>query len=294
LRDKQKQEGKRAITDADKRRWVLPPELHRREQYTTVDKGFDGWYEWEVPFDTDPAWPKALQKALTEYRATWREKMDEVNACIAARADQEELVDQPAVDRSKVRVAGPFTMEGVIPAQESIESEEDENTVSPIGGAPVEMETFGDEGIESDAQNTKAYLDRMVLTALFQSGSDGAARVPFVGIEEPEAAVHPGAAGVLRDALRTAAATTQVVVTSHSPDLLDDKDIGADCILGVASANGETKIGPVDEVGQGVLQDRLYTAGELLSQGQLIPDVDRIDRTPAVQLELFGDTPDAA
>lgn len=34
-----------------------------------------------------------------------------------------------------------------------------------------------------------------VLTALFQSGSDGAARVPFVGIEEPEAAVHPGAAG---------------------------------------------------------------------------------------------------
>jgi len=99
---------------------------------------------------------------LTEYRATWREKMDEVNACIAARADQEELVDQPAVDRSKVRVAGPFTMEGVIPAQESIESEEDENTVSPIGGAPVEMETFGDEGIESDAQNTKAYLDRMV------------------------------------------------------------------------------------------------------------------------------------
>ena len=89
-------------------------------------------------------------------------------------------------------------------------------------------------------------------------------------------------------------ATTQVVVTSHSPDLLDDKDIGADCILGVASANGETKIGPVDEVGQGVLQDRLYTAGELLSQGQLIPDVDRIDRMPAVQLELFGDTPDAA
>jgi len=39
LRDKQKQEGKRTITDADKRRWVLPPELHRREQYTTVDKG---------------------------------------------------------------------------------------------------------------------------------------------------------------------------------------------------------------------------------------------------------------
>jgi predicted ATPase len=132
-----------------------------------------------------------------------------------------------------------------------------------------------------------------VLTALFQSGSDGATRVPFIGIEEPEAAVHPGAAGVLRDGLRTATATTQVAVTSHSPDLLDDKGIGADCILGVASINGETKIGPVDAVEQSVLRDRLFTAGELLSRGQLAPDIERINRTPATQLELFGETPDA-
>lgn len=130
-----------------------------------------------------------------------------------------------------------------------------------------------------------------VLTALFQSGSDRAGHVPFVGIEEPESTVHPAASAVLRDALRTAAATTQMVVTSHSPDLLDDRTLGADCILGVASINGETRIGAVDEVEQGVLRDRLYTAGELLSQGQLAPDVERIDRTPAVQLELFGDAP---
>ena len=35
-----------------------------------------------------------------------------------------------------------------------------------------------------------------VLTALFQSPNGGERRVPLVGIEEPEAAVHPGAAGI--------------------------------------------------------------------------------------------------
>jgi predicted ATPase len=128
-----------------------------------------------------------------------------------------------------------------------------------------------------------------VLTALFQSVNGGAKRVPLVGIEEPEVAVHPGAAGVLRDALRTAARNTQVIVTSHSPDLLEDKDVGDDSILGVANVNGETKIGPLDEEGRNAIHDRLYTAGELLRLGQLKPDIEKIDAMPAKQLELFGE-----
>ncbi|MDP3096516.1 MAG: DNA methyltransferase, partial [Syntrophales bacterium] len=146
LEDKRKREGKRAVTDADERRWRFPEK---------------GWQEWEVPFDTDPDWPQALHEALTVYRTAWRGKMDEVNACIAARADQEELVDQPFLERNRVRVAGPFTMEGVIPAEESIDAGEPDE--SPIGGAPEELETFdgGTDALRSDAQNTEAYLDRM-------------------------------------------------------------------------------------------------------------------------------------
>lgn len=131
-----------------------------------------------------------------------------------------------------------------------------------------------------------------VLTALFQSAREGVGRVPFVGLEEPEAAVHPGAAGVLRDGLRMASSSTQVAVTSHSPDLLDDKAIGPECILAVASVNGATKIGPLDDVGKSALRDRLYTAGELLSQGQLVPDLEDIEQVPAQQLRLFGNAAD--
>jgi predicted ATPase len=127
-----------------------------------------------------------------------------------------------------------------------------------------------------------------ILTALYQSFDGSGRRVPFVGIEEPEVAVHPGAAGILRDALRAASATVQIVVTSHSPDLLDDKSIHDAWILGVANVKGETKIGPIDEAERSAIRDHLFTAGELLRLNQLLPDTHQIEQIPAVQLELFG------
>jgi len=141
LQAKIKAEGKKAITDADERRWTLP----ERE-----------WKEWEIPFDTDPDWPKLLAEVLSDYRKAWRTKMAEVNACIAARADQEDLVDKPSVDESILRVSGPFTVEGVIPAEDAIDTGGEE---SPIGGAPDEMATFASE---ADAGNAEAYVDKMI------------------------------------------------------------------------------------------------------------------------------------
>jgi predicted ATPase len=110
-----------------------------------------------------------------------------------------------------------------------------------------------------------------ILVALFQSADTLGEPVPLVGVEEPEAALHPAAAGILRDILCDAAAHTQVIVTSHSPDLLDDAGISADSILAVSSEEGATQIGPIDEVGRSVLRDRLYTAGDLLRMNQLAP-----------------------
>ena len=68
-----------------------------------------------MPFDADSDWPQALSEALTDYREAWRAKMEEVNACIAASSEGEELVDQPEVDDKKLRVSGPFTVEAVHP-----------------------------------------------------------------------------------------------------------------------------------------------------------------------------------
>jgi predicted ATPase len=126
-----------------------------------------------------------------------------------------------------------------------------------------------------------------VLVALFQSSNGQGSRVPLVGIEEPEVALHPAAAGVLLDALGDASRTTQVVVTSHSPELLDDHRIAGDAILAVLAEKGITQIGPLDEVGRSALRDRLYTPGELLRLNQLAPDAEALQKVSGGQLNLF-------
>jgi adenine-specific DNA-methyltransferase len=153
---KQKAEGKRAITEADRRRWLLPPAHRDPKIKLTVDAVFPGWYEWEVPFDTDPDWPKALQMALTAYRAAWRAKMDEVNAAIAANADNEELVDKPRLRKNVVRVSGPFTMEAVMPSELMLYEP------SPIDGADEDLEGFAAASVADAPENTEAFLDKMI------------------------------------------------------------------------------------------------------------------------------------
>jgi predicted ATPase len=128
-----------------------------------------------------------------------------------------------------------------------------------------------------------------VLVALFQSsnGAGRSERVPLVGIEEPEVALHPAAAGVLLDSLRDASRRTQVVVTSHSPDLLDDASLDTESILAVMAETGDTQIAPIDDAGRSALKDRLYTAGELLRMNQLTPDPGALDAIAARQLRFF-------
>jgi adenine-specific DNA-methyltransferase len=160
LAAKQKAEGKKAVTEADRRRWLLPPANRDPKAKLTVDADFAGWYEWEVPFDTDADWPKDLQAALSEYRAAWRTKMDAVNEAIAANATPEELVDKPRVRKNVVRVSGPFTMEAVMPAEMTLHG------TSPIEETEGELEGFD---AADSPQNAEAFLDKMI-RLLFADG----------------------------------------------------------------------------------------------------------------------------
>ena len=109
-----------------------------------------------------------------------------------------------------------------------------------------------------------------VLTALLQG--DGTSP-SLIGIEEPEIALHPAATGILWDAIQDGKDLTQVLVTTHSPDLLDRKDIATDVILATDSEAGTTQIGPIIESSREAIRDRLATPGELLRQKRLRPAV---------------------
>ena len=84
--------------------------------------------------------------------------MDEVNACIAANADHEDLVDQPEVVNGVLRVSGPFTVEGVRPEELNLGEE------GLFDGTPNTFEEDDAELAEAakaDSRNQSAYLARM-------------------------------------------------------------------------------------------------------------------------------------
>jgi adenine-specific DNA-methyltransferase len=184
LVQKLRTEGARSITDADQRRLLLPgtsdnlispqrggPTASQAKKLKDAIPPENEWREWEVPFDTDPDWPKPLQDALVAFRKAWRAKMDEVNAAISANAEQEELVDQPEVVRGVVRVTGPFTVESVRPMEEGPADEGAPDSL--IGGAPEELDAGFEDRVASSS-NAASHIDRMV--ALLRS--DG---VTFLG-----------------------------------------------------------------------------------------------------------------
>jgi predicted ATPase len=129
-----------------------------------------------------------------------------------------------------------------------------------------------------------------ILLAVFQAASGRPGRPPplLIGLEEPEMALHPAAASVLLSALREGARHCQILVTSHSPDLLDNSDIPTEALLAVDNQDGLTRIGQIDAAGREVLRDKLFTPGELLRQNQLAPDRNTIsDVDNERQLGLF-------
>jgi predicted ATPase len=123
------------------------------------------------------------------------------------------------------------------------------------------------------------------LVAVGQLGVTGS-DVRLVGLEEPETALHPAAAGALMDALREASIHTQVICTSHSPDLLSEVDLNIDGLVVVASSDGNTRLGRVDAASVEAVEKHLYTPGELLRLDQLQPDERDLRRQE--QLELFS------
>jgi len=84
----------------------------------------------------------------------------------------------------------------------------------------------------------------------------------LIAFEEPEARVHPGAAAVLAEALQEAGLRTQVLLTTHSPDLITRFDV--DALRAVErTASGATVIAPIAESQREAIIHRLFTAGEL-------------------------------
>ncbi len=96
-----------------------------------------------------------------------------------------------------------------------------------------------------------------LLTALYQSPP-----LSLLAIEEPELTVHPGALGVLRDTLLEISERTQLLITTHSPDLL--YDLPAETLRVVEKRDNVTLVGEVAEEQRQAIAQKLFFPGELM------------------------------
>ena len=116
------------------------------------------WQEWEMPRSLpdvadEKAWnslklnscfcllderkeaKKLIETLLEQWWAQRIARQKEIDASIAAKADFEFLFDRPFEDKKKVRVAGPFTVESLLPHR-VLGVDEDDNLIDPAVQEP--------------------------------------------------------------------------------------------------------------------------------------------------------------
>jgi adenine-specific DNA-methyltransferase len=119
-------------------KWQSTLQPLREQLNTALDKA---WQEWEIPREAQPTWS---DQAKTLHANWWNDRIarqKEIDASIAAKADSEYLYDKPYEDKSKVRVAGPFTVESLSPHRTMIVNDDDTLTDPFKQGATAEGAT---------------------------------------------------------------------------------------------------------------------------------------------------------
>lgn len=118
-----------------------------------------------------------------------------------------------------------------------------------------------------------------LLAAVYQRS-----RPSVLVIEEPEATIHPGALGAILDLLRHASRQMQVVVTTHSPEVLDADWLSDDDLRIVTWQEGATRILFLATGTKAALQEHLMSAGELLRANALRPTAVAPEAVPETAL----------
>ena len=91
------------------------------------------WEEWEIPWEADDSWPDNARSMHNEWWELHIARQKEIDASIAAKADFEYLFDKPFEDRTKIRVAGPFTVESLSPHRLIVSGDTEEAATTTPG-----------------------------------------------------------------------------------------------------------------------------------------------------------------
>jgi predicted ATPase len=104
-----------------------------------------------------------------------------------------------------------------------------------------------------------------ILLALYQTPHPS-----LMVIEEPEQTVNPALLALLADAFREVSERTQLLITSHSPHLIDCFE--PENIQVVTMQNGETRLSPIRASQREAVKEHLLSLEQIMSSEGLLPE----------------------
>ncbi len=144
----------------------------RKQLNSAVD---EAWEEWEIPRDAEEEWSDSARKVHAEWWDQRNARQQEIDDSIARKADVELLFDRPYEDKSKVRVAGPFTVESLSPHR--VLSGDEEELTDLVDAAEGRRK----RGVSSHSDFTQMVLENLQSAGVHQAAKDD--RITFHGIE---------------------------------------------------------------------------------------------------------------
>jgi hypothetical protein len=126
--------------------------------------------------------------------------------------------------------------------------------------------TEGGRWATADQESDGTLRAAALLTALAQDPAPA-----LIAIEEPELAIHPGALSILYDFIQSAQRRSQILMTTHSPDLLDNFE--AELLRVVYREGDVTRIAGVDEDQRRAVRERLTTLGNVIRHEGVRPEI---------------------
>ena len=138
----------------------------------------------------------------------------------------------------------------------------DDYQITPSGRRQIIQIKHGINGAHGPwfelAQESDGTLRMLaILTALHQQPPR-----TLIALEEPELNVHPRIMAKLWDEIVVASKHSQILITTHSPDLLDLCQ--AEQLRVVENSKGITLVGPLEEAQRQIIQANLFAPGQIL------------------------------
>lgn len=151
----------------------------------------------------------------------------------------------------------------IIEAMKLIIPQLDSISIQSLGGQMVPTFRIEEETSKDHDFNVSQVSDGTLrvfglLVALYQPH-----RPAFIALEEPEQNIHPGILGLISDSIRDVSDDTQLLISTHSPDLLNYFDVKE--IRVVQMTKEGTIVGEISKSQIKLIEKSLFTPGEVMA-----------------------------